>query len=62
VDVNMDNRNHNMKRFAVEYYRGDKEKIGFFTAKDEEEVKDYMTRKYGETIEIIQIVKQKRRL
>jgi len=45
-------------KYVAEYYGGGHAMIGFFEAKSEQEVKDYLIRKYGETVEISQIVEQ----
>jgi len=49
-----------MKKFVAEYYiEGGIEKMGFFNAKNEEEVKNYLIKKYGENVKIIQITELK---
>jgi len=55
----MNEINEKTKRFVVEYYTGREEKMGFFNAKNEEEVKNYLIKKYGESVEIIQITELK---
>jgi len=45
-------------KYVAEYYGGGHAMIGIFEAKNEQEVRDYLVRKYGETVEISQIVKQ----
>ena len=47
--------NEGIRRFVVEYYTEGGEKMGFFNAKNEEEIKNYLIKKYGESVEIIQI-------
>jgi len=47
--------NEGIKRFVAEYYTDGREKIGIFDAKNEEEVKNYIIKKYGESVEITQI-------
>ena len=51
--------NEKMKRFVAEYYIEGIEKMGFFNAKSEEEIKNYLIQKYGGSIEIIQITELK---
>jgi signal recognition particle receptor subunit beta len=48
-----------MKRFVVEYFIEGIEKMGFFNAKSEEEIKNYLIKKYGKNVEIIQITELK---
>ena len=48
-----------MTKYVAEYYGGGHARIGIFEAKNEQEVRDYLIRKYGEIVEISQIVKQK---
>jgi len=45
-------------KYVAEYYGGGHAMIGFFEAKSEQEVRDYLIRKYGETVEISRIVEQ----
>jgi len=47
-----------MTKYVAEYYGGGHAMIGIFEAKSEQEVRDYLIRKYGEIVEISQIVKQ----
>jgi len=47
-----------MSKYVAEYYGGGHTMIGFFEAKDEQEVRDYLIRKYGEIVEISKVVKQ----
>ena len=47
-----------MSKYVAEYYGGGHAMIGIFEAKNEQEVRDYLIRKYGEIVEISQIVKQ----
>jgi len=47
-----------MTKYVAEYYGGGHAMIGFFEAKSEQEVRDYLIRKYGEIVEISQIVEQ----
>ena len=46
-----------MTKYVAEYYGGGHAMIGIFEAKSEQEVRDYLIRKYGEIVEISQIVK-----
>jgi len=46
-----------MTKYVAEYYGGGHAMIGVFEAKNEQEVKDYLIKKYGEIVEISQIVK-----
>jgi len=48
--------NEGTKKFVAEYYTESGEKMGFFNAKSEEEVKNYLIKKYGESVEIINIL------
>jgi len=48
-----------MTKYVAEYYGGGHAMIGIFEAKSEQEVRDYLIRKYGEIVVIFQIVKQK---
>jgi len=47
-----------MTKYVAEYYGGGHAMIGFFEAKSEQEVRDYLIWKYGEIVEISQVVKQ----
>jgi len=47
-----------MTKYVAEYYGGGHAMIGIFEAKSEQEVRDYLIRRYGEIVEISQIVKQ----
>ena len=46
-----------MTKYVAEYYGGGHAMIGIFEAKSEQEVRDYLIQKYGEIVEISQIVK-----
>ena len=46
-----------MTKYVAEYYGGGHAMIGIFEAKNEQEVRDYLIKKYGEIVEISQIVK-----
>jgi len=46
-----------MTKYVAEYYGGGHAMIGVFEAKNEQEVRDYLIKKYGEIVEISQIVK-----
>ena len=46
-----------MTKYVAEYYVGSYNMIGLFEAKSEQEVKDYLIKKYGEIVKISQIVK-----
>jgi len=47
-----------MSKYIAEYYGGGHAMIGIFEAKSEQEVRDYLIRKYGEIVEISKVVKQ----
>ena len=46
-----------MTKYVAEYYGGGHAMIGIFEANSEQEVRDYLIQKYGEIVEISQIVK-----
>jgi len=46
-----------MTKYVAEYYVGSYNMIGLFEAKNEQEVRDYLIKKYGEIVKISQIVK-----
>jgi len=46
-----------MTKYVAEYYGDGHAMIGIFEAKNEQEVRDYLIKKYGEIVEISQIVK-----
>jgi len=46
-----------MTKYVAEYYGGGHAMIGVFEAKNEQEVRDYLIKKYGEVVKISQIVK-----
>ena len=46
-----------MTKYVAEYYGGGHAMIGIFEAKNAQGVRDYLIRKYGEIVEISQIVK-----
>jgi len=41
-----------MTKYVIKYYVGDLSIIGFFEAKNEQEVRDHLIRKYGKNVEI----------
>jgi len=46
-----------MTKYVAEYYGGGHAMIDVFEAKNEQEVRDYLIKKYGEIVEISQIIK-----
>jgi len=46
-----------MTKYVAEYYGGGHAMIGIFEAKNEQEVRDYLIKKYGKIVKISQIVK-----
>jgi len=46
-----------MTKYVAEYYGDGHAMIGIFEAKNEQEVRDYLIKKYGEIVKISQIVK-----
>jgi len=61
MEMMSENKDTNTKRFVAEYYADGRERMSFFTANSGQEIIDYLKRKYGESVEIIQIIEQNKR-